>query len=103
MPAPQINKFYVSKTWLPVILGEAALAYVTLAPSSAAGIPSYWVPGSFILNKLGGMPTVKSIWSITLVVHFLEAFYTLILVRRHKTGFLLGVSCTFLLFEHMLM
>jgi len=94
-PAPQINKFYVSKTWLPVLICAAAFAYITLSPSSTTGIPSYWLPGSYMHNYLGGMPTFKLIWTITFAVHSLEAFYTLILVRRHKTGFLLGAAYCF--------
>lgn len=69
------------------------LTYLSLSPdSSAADIPKLWQAGAYIRDAVGGAWSVNAAWIFAFVVHTLEAMYTFVLVRRHRTGFLLGVS-----------
>ena len=91
--APQINSFRVSKSWTPSVILLLFIGYVTFSPPPATpDLPVYWLPGSLLRDAVGGTWTMKAVWMFVLAAHFLEALYTLLLVRRHRMSFLLGVG-----------
>lgn len=70
----------------------AALIYTTFAP--APGSPNYsplYAPAHILLANLPSWMLTFS-WTILVVTHSLESLYTLALCRKHRTGFVLGVS-----------
>jgi len=90
--APQITVFHLPRGCLPVLLVVLVAIYVSLAPPpSTLNLPVYWLPGSLVRNFVGGT-LLKFAWALFFFIHFLESLYTLLLVRRHKTGFLLGAA-----------
>lgn len=93
VPAPQITKFTVSRLWLMPVGLMSLLTYVTLSPPLSGTVPSYLYPGSLIRDVVGDW-AIKLSWQVVVVLHGLESLYTVTLVKRHKTPFMVGVSQT---------
>jgi len=67
------------------------LTYVTLSPPLSGTVPSYLYPGSLVRDFVGDW-VIKLSWETVVVLHGLESLYTVTLVKRHKTPFMVGVS-----------
>ena len=93
VPAPQITKFTVSRLWFMPVGLMSLLTYVTLSPPLSGTVPSYLYPGSLIRDVVGDW-AIKLSWQVVVVLHGLESLYTVTLVKRHKTPFMVGVSQT---------
>jgi len=73
----------------------ALLTYVTLSPPLSTTVPPYLYPGSLI-RDIAGEWVLKLSWGTVVVFHLLESIYTVTLVKKHRTPFMVGVSgaCT---------
>ena len=83
--APHITSFEFPLPegyWLLAAIG--ALSFLTFYPETSLTNP--------VTNMLG-RSSIQRAFQITVVIHALESLYTLSLCRRHKTGFVNGVSC----------
>jgi len=90
--APQITTFQFPKRALRVSPVVAIITYFALAPVDNMVYPSLlFTPARVVDSLLGPKPFLYAFYVLA-VAHVLEAAYTFILCRRHRTGFFVGVA-----------
>jgi hypothetical protein len=84
VPRPHISSFRIPKQVFtqtgPLM---AFLLYTTYGTSEAI---------NWLRVNVGGQRTIIGVWWFVVIVHSLESLYTLVLCRRHRTGWVNGVS-----------
>lgn len=90
--APQITEFHFPRSAVQtaVLLGLLAYTVYSPAPSSASWHPAFKL-GWWLKSSLPSW-FIPSVIRVALTVHILEALYTTVLCRRHKTPFFVGVQ-----------
>ena len=90
--APKITTFKVPEG-IAVATAVVAFAWYTyLAPFNTTS--PFFIPANFVRSYVGFRPVQLFVGSIVLS-HVLESLYTFSLCRKHSTGFLVGVRCSF--------
>lgn len=89
--APQITSFQFPKRALRTIPIVTIITYFALAPVDEMVNPSLLFTPARVVNSLIGPKPFLYAFYVQIVAHVLEAAYTFILCRRHRTGFFVGV------------
>jgi len=89
---PQITSFQFPKRALTTAPIVSIITYLALAPVDEMANPSLLFAPARAVNSLIGPKLFLYAFYVQTVAHVLEAAYTFILCRRHRTGFFVGIA-----------